>query len=141
MSDEVWCSLCKEAKSLYQDFPIRSRQEDLEIGDVCKLCVKKRSEKVKQSQNRHRYVCECGTTLRSDTDRAISKHLVSDLHENNLARKRPIKGVVYNCKQLERLCKVNKVYYYGKMKSTEMIDALLEIDRDANDMLKIPEDI
>ena len=55
--------------------------------------------------------------MRSDTDRAISKHLVSDLHKNNLARKRPIKGVVYNCKQLERLCKVNKVYYYGKMKS------------------------
>ena len=79
--------------------------------------------------------------MRSDTDRAISKHLATDLHKNNLARKRPIKGVVYNCKQLERLCKVNKVYYYSKMKSTEMIDALLEIDRDANDMLKIPEDI
>ena len=141
MSDKVWCGLCKEAKSLYLDFPVRAREDGPDIGDICKFCVKKRSEEVKRSQVKHRFECECGTTLRSDTDRAISKHLATDLHKNNLTRKRPIKGVVYNCKQLERLCKVNKVYYYSKMKSTEMIDALLEIDRDANDMLKIPEDI
>lgn len=122
------CRTCNEAKNLYKDFPKTRWNGEVKRGENCFTCSKERSERVQNFQKNHSFVCECGVTLKSDTDYAIVRHEQTKQHKYNM--KCRINGHKFTRDDLRDICSINKVpAYYNKSKEF-MVDKLLEIGKD-----------
>ena len=130
----IRCRICNEGKNIYEDFPTTHCNGELIIGNACLICSKTRSERVIKSQKKHRFVCECGMTLQSDTDLAIARHQLRDCHRRGLKFKKL--GRKYNRDELYKICSENKIKYYSSLNVEDILDRLLELDN-----IEFPESI
>ena len=122
------CRICNEGKNLYEDFPKTHCNGEVRIGESCLICSKDRSTIVMKSQKKHEYVCQCGVTLKSDTDYAIARHEQTKQHKYNM--KCRINGYKFTRDDLRDICSTNQIpAYYNKSKEF-MVEKLLEIGKD-----------
>ena len=127
------CERCDTFKGMPNDF--LNRFGKLTTKNHCSDCIAQEYERKTEYREANLKVCKCGIKYICITDEAKIRHEASDKHINAMKRNKKINGVVYNIKQLRKICNCNlnedgtvKVSGAFKMSKEEIITKLLELD-------------